>query len=137
VARTSNYLVVERNASDTDDPICLPLHVSDVVCRNPGDAHKTLYATHGKLHMDVFTNTQSFFVLWIQDDLNEHTLLYLPENERKPFTNAMQLLSHATYQFLFAEETEASLANVLRRMDKVQTLERRSKKAKPSEAQVA
>mmetsp|Transcript_31673 Transcript_31673/g.52251 ORF Transcript_31673/g.52251 Transcript_31673/m.52251 type:complete len:90 (+) Transcript_31673:2-271(+) len=89
--------------------------------------------------MDVFTNTQSFYVLWIQDDLDEHTLLYLPENERKPFTNALQLLSHATYQYLFAEETEASLTNVLRRMDKVQVIEPRVKKAKNggTEAQVA
>jgi hypothetical protein len=137
VARTDNYLVVEREASATDDPIYLPLHVSDVVCRSPGDPRKTLQATHGKLHMDIFTNTQSFYVLWIQDDLDEHTLLYLPEDERKPFTNAMQLLSHATYQFLFAKETEASLANVLRRMDKVQVLDRRTKKARQPEAQLA
>lgn len=104
--------------------------MSDIVCRNPTDKRKTLVVKHGKIYLDVFTNTQSFFVLWIQKDLDDHCLLYLPESERKPYTNARELLSHATYQYLFAEETEEILTNALKRMTKVASKEQLRTKRK-------
>lgn len=121
IARTDNYLLVERDAIDEDEPIRFVLNVSDVVCRNPMDPRKTLVLKHGKVHFDIFTNTKSFFSLWILDNLGDSCLLDLPENERKPFTNAFELLNHVTYQFLFAEQTEENLTNALMRMEKVQS----------------
>ena len=65
VALTENYLVVERDATEQDEPVVLPVHVSDLVYHE-GARHKTLRVPHGKVHLDIFTDTQSFFVCWIQ-----------------------------------------------------------------------
>ena len=116
VSRTDNYLVVGRNAREDDPPVSLQLHVSDVVCRKPNDARKTLTLEHGKIHLDIFTDTNSFFVCWIQDDLDDDTLLALPRAERKEFTNVQVLLRHPTYQYWFADVTQANLTRVVKRM---------------------
>jgi hypothetical protein len=120
VARTVNYLQIERDASDDEAPIIHPFHVSDFVCRSHLDQPKTLILEHGKLHLDVFTNTHSFFVLWIQKNLDDDCLLFLPAIERRPYTNAVELLSHPTYQFLFIDKAEDSILCALRRMDNAQ-----------------
>jgi hypothetical protein len=76
-------------------------------------------------------------VLWIQDDLDDNVLLYLPENERKPYTNAVQLLSHETYQYLFSDECGESLANCIARMEKVSAQQQGRKRKAPSDSPIA
>eukprot|EP00542_Grammatophora_oceanica_P006712 CAMPEP_0194063152 /NCGR_PEP_ID=MMETSP0009_2-20130614/79583_1 /TAXON_ID=210454 /ORGANISM="Grammatophora oceanica, Strain CCMP 410" /LENGTH=445 /DNA_ID=CAMNT_0038715171 /DNA_START=87 /DNA_END=1424 /DNA_ORIENTATION=- len=117
VSKTDNYLMVENDASEEDEPVTLPLHVSDIVCKRPGDERKTLRVKHGKIHIDVWTDTNSFFVLWIQNDLDDRTLLYLPEEERKPYTNVQELLNHPTYQILFGKDTATTLSKAVKRMN--------------------
>jgi len=131
VSKTDNYLVVERDANADDKPANLVLHVSDIVCRaNTDDKRKTLTAPHGRIHMDIFTDTKSFFVCWIQDDLDDHTLLFLPEEERQPYTNVQELLGHPTYQFWFGDGTEANLSRVVKRMSMTKPTRPR-KRARP------
>ena len=116
VSRTDNYLIVERNANEQDEPVQVKLHVSDIVCRKPTDQRKTIRSPHGKIHLDIFTDTNSFFVCWIQDDLDDETLMFLPDSERVAYTNVKELLSHPTYQYWFSEGTQANLTRVVKKM---------------------
>lgn len=79
--------------------------------------------------MDVFTDTKSFFVLWVQDDLDDETLLFLPREERKPFTTCMQLMHNTTFERLFSDDTEMILARALERMSKIEEEEEEPKKS--------
>lgn len=125
VARTDNYLVVERDANDEDKPIILPIHVSDYVCRKADDECKTVHVAHGKFHVDVWTDTKSFFVLWVQDDVDDETIFYLPRAERVPFTSCVTLLRNRSFQLLFRDDTEMILARALSRMSSVEKEESR------------
>ena len=80
------------------------------------DQLKTFYATHGKLHFDIFPDTRSFLVLWVQKDLDEHTLKYLPAEERPEFTSAKQIIEFPTFQVLFQKEVEAMLLTAMQKM---------------------
>ena len=115
VAKTDNYLFVQREATDEDEPCEVKLAVSDMVVR-PGDQLKTFYATHGKLHFDIFPDTRSFLVLWVQKDLDEHTLKYLPAEERPEFTSAKQIIEFPTFQVFFQKEVEAMLLTAMQKM---------------------
>ena len=43
----------------------------------------------------------SFFVLWIQKDVDDKKLVYLPEEERAVFTSAAKVIHHPTFNALF------------------------------------
>jgi hypothetical protein len=116
IAKTDNYLLVERDATEEDEPVELPLHVSDIVCK-PGMKPKTITVAHGKMHIDVHTDTNSFFVLWIQQDLDDHTLMFLPEQERKPYTSVEELLAHPTYQLLYGGDATKQVTKALKKMN--------------------
>ena len=115
VAKTDNYLFVRREATEEDEPCQVKLAVSDMVVR-PGDQLKTFYAAHGKLHFDIYPDTGSFLVLWVQKDLDEHTLKYLPAEERPEFISAKQIIEFPTFQVLFQKDVESMLLVALQKM---------------------
>jgi hypothetical protein len=103
----STVLNVERTATDEDEPHILRIHVSDILHR-PGRQRKTLTVPHGKLHLDIFTDTQSFFFCRIQRLFGEEEDGALTPPTRQtlaPFFSAQDLMEHTTYQYLF-ENTE-------------------------------
>lgn len=69
LAMTKNYLTVVRDATDADEPVAVSIHVSDLVFK--GGERKNLTVPHGRIHLDVFTDTQAFFILWIQKIRNQ------------------------------------------------------------------
>lgn len=97
VSMTDNFLVVKRDATDTDEPLPVPYHISEMVVSSGTQPRKTMTVEHGRIHFDIFPDTRSFFVLWIQEDLDEETLLHLPEDERAPYTPATRLLVHPSF----------------------------------------
>lgn len=97
VSMTDNFLVVERDASPDDAPLALPYRISEMVVTSSGQPRKTLHVEHGRLHFDIFPDTRSFFVLWIQEDQDEEQLMHLPEDERAPYTAATALLLHPSF----------------------------------------
>ena len=120
VAKSDNYLVIKRDATDKDRPVRLYLRVSDLVCR-PGDRRKTFILPHGKIWFDVYTDTRSLFVLWVQQDLEDSTLLYLPQEERTPFTTAKEVLEHPSFQQLFEDDVESMVLSAVAQMKHSQT----------------
>ena len=103
VSKTDNYLIVKRDAEEGDEPITLPLLISELVVTDPAAERARVVVPHGKLHIDLFPDTRSFFVLWVQEDLEEDTLLCLPSAEREPFTSAAYVLNHSAFH-LFKDQ---------------------------------
>lgn len=105
VAKTDNYLVVTRRSDDYEKPVTLRMKVSDLVCKNSMRKSKTvLTVPHGRIRFDVLPDTNSFFVLWIQDDEDEKTLLHLPNEERNIYTTASKVMHHPIFITLFQEQ---------------------------------
>lgn len=119
VAGTENYLCIERNAGVDDEPITLHLDVSDLK-RGQGRTIKTVFAEHGKIHFDIFTNTQSFFFLWICEDKDEASMRYLPSEYRPAFTEAHEILRNPAFHELFGDTLETRLSAALRQMQLVE-----------------
>jgi len=105
VARTDNYLNVLGEAKDDDKPIKLKLRISTIV---PSPEPTTVSVAHGRIHFDVLPDTNSFFVLWIQNNKDEETLFRLPPEERAPYTSATQMLHHSSFQRLFKDQVVSS-----------------------------
>lgn len=97
VSMTDNFLVVERDASPTDTPLEVPYRISEMVVTSGSDPRRTLRVEHGRVHFDIFPDTRSFFVLWIQEDIEEDELMFLPLEERSPYTPATALLLHPSF----------------------------------------
>ena len=102
VAKTDNYLVVGREATDEDKAVELRMKVSDLVHNHKsGQKKKVLNVPHGKIQFDIFPDSRSFFVLWVQRDVDDKKLMYLPEEERAVFTSAAKVIHHPTFNALF------------------------------------
>lgn len=117
IATTDSLFIVERDATEEDEPVDLPLHVSDLVHR--GGDMKAIRIPHGKVRFHVFCDTNSFFILWILQDLDDETLLYLPSDERAPLVDAMTVMGHPTYRKMWEgtdKEAELFSAAVQRMM---------------------
>ena len=123
VAMTDSYLVVENDAKPENKPLKLNLPVSELVCNGPESMcpRKTITVPHGRIHFDVHPDTGSFFVLWIQHNQeDEELLMFLPENERPPYTPAAEVINHPTFNKLFPKQivpsrevTSLSIRNVV------------------------
>jgi len=110
VAKTDNYLVVKRKASDKDKAVPLSMKISDLVySHKKGKKKAELHAPHGKIQFDIFPDTQSFFVLWVQKDTDDKTLMHLPEDERSLFTSASTVIHHPIFNALFKESQVVSV----------------------------
>ena len=122
VAMTDGYLVVENDAKPENKPLKINLPVSELVCDGPESMcpRKTITVPHGRIHFDVHPDTGSFFVLWIQHNQeDEDSLMFLPENERPPYTPAADVINHPTFNNLFPKQivpsrevTSLSIRNV-------------------------
>jgi hypothetical protein len=101
---------------DIDEPYNLKLHVSDLYYKG-GDL-KVITVPHGKLRFDVFCDTKSFFILWLQQDVNDLELFYVPVEERWKSCSATVVISQMSYKILFegtkyeAEEFSNALAQM-------------------------
>jgi hypothetical protein len=101
---SDGFLLVERDATEKDDPYHLKLHVSDLEYR--GGPRKVITVPHGKVRIEVFCDTKSFFILWVQQNLGDHQLFYVPPQERPISTSALVVMSHPTYKALYEGSTE-------------------------------
>jgi len=108
VTLTDNFLEVERDATDDDEACVLPVHVSDLLYYKGGKQRNVLKVEHGKIHMDIFTDTQSFFVCWILPNVDDEGLTMLIQQENPPFTSAYRVMENPTYQSIL-ENTEIEL----------------------------
>ena len=117
VSMTDNFLVVERQATENDAALEVPYHISKMVVTSGTQERNTLHIEHGRVHFDIYPDTNSFFVLWIQEDLDEDTLLHLPQEERADYTSATSVMHHPTFS-LFQDQlvpggnTVLDIANV-------------------------
>lgn len=93
------FFVVERDATEADEPYLIKIHVSDL-CYS-GGPRKVVTAPHGKVRMEVFCDTKSFFILWIQQNVNDDILFYVPPEERPTSCSAMVIMSHPSYKTLY------------------------------------
>jgi len=109
VAKTDNYLVVKRDATEKDKTVQLNMKVSDLVHSPHHGERKTLEVSHGKIQFDIFPDTRSFFVLWIQKDVEEKKLFNLPQEERSPFTTATRVIHHPIFNALFQDKQVVSV----------------------------
>ena len=102
VAKTDNYLVVQREARESDEATKLRLKVSDLVYNHKSSTkRRALEVPHGKIQFDIMPDTRSLFVLWVQSDEDNKTLTHLPEEERPRFTSASRVLHHPIFNSLF------------------------------------
>jgi len=102
IAMADSCLVVERDATEDDEPHVLAVHVSDIVYRGGADQVKMLTVPHGKIHMDIYTDTQSFFVCWMKKDNNDQDVFPVPSEEDRPrLLSAQELMANVTYQQVF------------------------------------
>lgn len=108
VAKTDNYLVVERKAGDKDEAVRLDVNISDLVQKR-GKKKAELRVPHGRVKFDIYPDTGSFFVLWVQKDVDEKTLMYLPEEERSPYTSASKVIHHPIFNALFQDNQVVSV----------------------------
>jgi hypothetical protein len=60
ISLTDGFLVVERDATEEDEPYNLKLHVSDLTAKHRG---AVITIPHGKVRIEVFCDTKSFFVI--------------------------------------------------------------------------
>ncbi|KAL9190100.1 hypothetical protein ACHAXT_007311 [Thalassiosira profunda] len=110
VAKTDNYLVVSRKAEDKDEAIALNMKVSDLVYSHRNGKKKVeLHVKHGKIRFDIFPDTRSFFVLWVQKDVDDKTLMHLPEEERSIFSSAAKVIHHPIFNALFQHNQVVSV----------------------------
>jgi len=110
VALTDNYLVVKGDAVEGDSPVKLKLNISDLVYRHKkGKTKAELHVPHGKIIFDLFPDTNSFFVLWIQQDLGDKILMHLPSEERSAFTSATKVIHHPVFNALFHQVAVVSV----------------------------
>lgn len=110
VAKTDNYLVVERDASDKDKAVKLHVKVSDLVFNHTkGNKKVELQVPHGRIQFDIFPDTRSFFVLWVQKDVEDKKLMHLPENERSVYTSATKVIHHPIFCALFQDSQVVSV----------------------------
>ena len=105
VTLTNNYLEVERDTTDDDDECVLDVHVSDLFHYKGGKQRKVLKVKHGMIHMDIFTDTQPFFVCWILPDMDDESMAKVMQVEQPNFISAQRLMENPTYQSIF-EYTE-------------------------------
>lgn len=115
VARTDNYLIVRRDAEETDDHHRVELKVSSITCKRVNNDHdgykenlRTISVPHGKIHFDIFCDTKSFFVLWILDDADEDSLLRLPKDERAPYTSVATVIHNKVFNRFFSNQVVSS-----------------------------
>ena len=91
--------VVERDATETDEPHLVKIHVSDLYYT--GGPRKKIVVPHGKLRIEVFCDTKSFFILWIHKNVDDQTFFYVPPEERHTNCSALLVMSHPSYKTLF------------------------------------
>ena len=104
VAKTDNILVVKRDSVDADEPIELTVKVSQLVYKNKRDSQKaSLEAPHGKISFHILPDTRSFFVLWVQKDVDDEILFHLPQEERSMYTTASVVMHHPVFNTFFQE----------------------------------
>ncbi len=108
VAKTDNFLVVKRDVVETDTLIKLKMKVSQLVCkyskRGTCDMKKTtLEVPHGMIEFAILPDTRSFFVLWVQNDVDDEVLMHLPQDERSGYTSAAVVMHHPVFNALFQE----------------------------------
>ena len=98
VSMTDNFLEVRRAATADDAPIEVNYAISEMVVTSGAQERKTVTVEHGRIHFDIFPDTRSFFVLWIQPDIDEDELLHLPADERAPYTSASFAMTHSMFR---------------------------------------
>ena len=103
------FFVVERNATEDDEPCTLKIHVSDLDKRK--GPRKTLSVPHGKIRIEVFCDTKCFFVLFIQQNVGDDQLLFVPQGDRCASTSALTVMSTLTYKTLY-EGTQQEASHV-------------------------
>ena len=103
VSMTDHYLVVEGEASEDDDAIEVDYMISEMVVTHPNAPRKTMIWPHGKVKLNIFPDTRSFFVLWMQGDIDEEQLLFLPEAERAIYTSGADVINHPSFK-LFEDQ---------------------------------
>ena len=103
VSMTDHYLVVERDAQEGDEDYVVDYKISNMVVTDPELELQSLTIPHGKVHFDLYPDTRSFFVLWIQENLDEERLLCLPDNERTTYTSASEVINHNAFH-LFTDQ---------------------------------
>ena len=99
VSMTDNFLEVQRDAGPDDAPLEVAYAISEMVVTSGSEERKTVTVEHGRVHFDIFPDTRSFFVLWIQEDVEEELLMHLPPEERAPFTSAAVAMTHPMFRF--------------------------------------
>jgi len=106
VAKTDNYLIVERNSKENENHTNLRINVSDLTVKHSSNETEKveLRVPHGRIRFDIIPDTNSFFVLWIQEDKDNKTLMYLPQDEREVFTTAAKVMHHPLFNALFREQ---------------------------------
>jgi class 3 adenylate cyclase len=110
VALTDNYLIVKGDAVDGDPPVKLKLNISDLVYRHKkGKTKAELHVPHGKIQFDLFPDTNSLFVLWIQQDVGDKILMHLPSEERSAYTSATKVIHHPIFNALFHQVSVVSV----------------------------
>ena len=109
MSSTDGFLVVERDATEDDEPCLVKLHVSDLVFSRGN--RKVVVVPHGKFRIEVFCDTNSFFILWAQQNVEDHKLLYVPPEERIVSCSALLVMAHPTYK-TFYERTEKESEHV-------------------------
>mmetsp|Transcript_6203 Transcript_6203/g.9531 ORF Transcript_6203/g.9531 Transcript_6203/m.9531 type:complete len:613 (+) Transcript_6203:204-2042(+) len=112
VSMTDVFLEVESDVQDTDTPVELRLPVSEMVIHDPQEKLKTISVPHGMIHFDLLPDTRSFFVLWIQNALDDEVLLRLPPEERGPYTTASEVINHGAFH-LFHDQVVPRTPNAL------------------------
>lgn len=112
VSMTDHLLTVERDATDDDVAVVVPYNISEFVATGAVTNLRNLTVPHGRIHFDIYPDTRSFFVLWIQHNLSEETLLHLPQDERGPYTSATEVISHPTFH-LFDDQIVPLASNPL------------------------
>lgn len=112
VSMTDVFLEVESDVKDTDIPVELRLPISEMVIHDPQEKLKTISVPHGMIHFDLLPDTRSFFVLWIQDALDDEVLLRLPPEERGTYTSASEVINHGAFH-LFHDQVVPQTPNAL------------------------
>lgn len=108
VSMTDNLLRVERDATSDDEPIVIPYRVSEHVVSGAVTHLETMTVPHGRIDFDIFPDTRSFFVLWIQRNLPDQTLLHLPQEERAAYTSAAEVINHPAFHLFRNQIVPAS-----------------------------
>jgi len=108
ISMSDVFLVVERDATEADEPYTLKVHVSDLDYR--GGPRKIVTVPHGKVRIECYCDTKTFFILWVQQNVDTDQLFYVPPEERPVSSSALQVMSHLSYRALY-EGTEEEAQN--------------------------